>query len=174
MLLLFTFGLHDRGWSPWWTAVGLLPVSLPLTLSAPFAGRLIARVGAPRLIVCGALAAVAGYGCRLAALPGAGYAAGYLPALLLVGAAFVLSFSALNAQAVAAVPPEERAAAVPLYQTGVQAGAVLMLCLTAVVRTAFTSERPAWALLTAVGALGLAVALTGLRPPIRRRKESGS
>lgn len=163
LLLLTVFDLQDgHGWSPWATALGLLPACAPLAVSAHFAGRLIARAGPPRLIAAGAAAAAAAYTCRLMPWRGAAYT-GVLPSLILVGAAFVLSFTALNVQATSAMSAAERPVAVPLYQTAVQAGAALTLVLTAALRTAVRAEWAAYALLTGIGAAGLLAALTGLR-----------
>jgi predicted MFS family arabinose efflux permease len=171
LLLLTVFGLQDgRGWSPWATALGLLPACAPLALSAPFAGRLIARAGPQRLIAAGALAAAAAYTYQLMPWHGRDYP-GVLPSLVLVGAAFVLSFTALNVQATSAMSAAERPVAVPLYQTGVQAGAALALVLTAALRTAARAGWAPYALLTGVGAAGLLVALAGLRPAVPDDRE---
>ncbi|WP_085999043.1 MFS transporter [Nocardia higoensis] len=130
LLVLFAARLHDTlGWSPWQTALGLLPASLPLALSVPFAARAIERFGTARLVLAGAVATLAGQLLFLGR-PGAGnYATDVLPVLLLIEAGFVLSFAALNMQSTATVPDRLRAVAVPLYQTGVQAGAALSLPL---------------------------------------------
>ncbi|UWE09964.1 MFS transporter [Actinacidiphila bryophytorum] len=171
LLLLTVFGLQDgRGWSPWATALGLLPACAPLALSAPFAGRLIARAGPQRLIAAGALTAAAAYAYQLMPWHGRDYP-GVLPSLVLVGAAFVLSFTALNVQATSAMSAAERPVAVPLYQTGVQAGAALALVLTAELRTAARAGWAPYALLTGVGAAGLLVALAGLRPAVPDDRE---
>ncbi|CAG7657763.1 MFS transporter [Actinacidiphila bryophytorum] len=171
LLLLTVFGLQDgRGWSPWATALGLLPACAPLALSAPFAGRLIARAGPQRLIAAGALAAAVAYTYQLMPWHGRDYP-GVLPSLVLVGAAFVLSFTALNVQATSAMSAAERPVAVPLYQTGVQAGAALALVLTAALRTAARAGWAPYALLTGVGAAGLLVALAGLRPAVPDDRE---
>jgi MFS family permease len=166
LLLLTAFDLQDgRGWAPWAAALGLLPACLPLAVSAPFAGRLIARAGPPRLIAAGAAAAALAYADQLMPWRERTYP-GVLPSLVLVGAAFVLSFTALNMQATSAVSAAGRPVAVPLYQTGVQAGAALTLVLTAALRTHVRGEWAAFALLTGMGAAGLLVALTGLRPAV--------
>ncbi|MGP3922547.1 MFS transporter [Streptomyces sp. 8N616] len=171
LLLLTTFVLqNEHGFTPWQTALAFLPACLPLAVSVLFAGRMVARFGAPRLIALGALAPALGYGFQLVPFGKDGYATGLLPTLLLVGAGFVLAFAALNMQATASVSAADRALAVPLYQTGVQLGAVLMLCLVAAVRETFPGERPAVLLITAVGGLGLLVAVSGLRSSHSTRK----
>ncbi|WP_020141384.1 MFS transporter [Streptomyces sp. 351MFTsu5.1] len=160
LLLLLVFQLRDEfGWSPWRTALALLPACVPLALTVPFAGRFIARYGTRRLITLGALFPLLGYGLYLARPDGSPYAVGLLPTLLLVEAGFCCAFVALNAQATAGFDPAERGAAVSLYQTCVQLGAGVLLPLVGLLLTHGDGPRPALALVTAVGALGLAAAL---------------
>lgn len=158
VLVLLAARLGERGLAPWQIALGLLPASLPLAVSLPFAPRAIARFGTARLVLAGAGAALAGQ-ALLAARPAAWpYTTAVLPVLLLVEAAFVLSFAALNLQAAAAVPETLRPAAVPLYQTGVQLGAALLLPLATGVAAATGSLRPAAAVLAVAGLAALAAA----------------
>ncbi|MGA5063653.1 MFS transporter [Streptomyces exfoliatus] len=164
LLVLLTLHFQARfGWDAWRTALAFLPACLPLVLSLPFAGRLVERFGAARLVAAGAAAALLGQALHLR--PGAldDYASGVLPGLLLVGAAFVLSFAALNLQALASVPAPQRPAAVPLYQAGVQLGVVLVLPAVAVLSAVGDGLRAPLALLTALAAAGFLTALTGLR-----------
>lgn len=167
LLLLVTYRLHgDGGWTSWRTALALLPACLPLAVSLPFAGRMVRRFGTERLIAAGALTAALGQAAyALRGAPG-GYATGVLPTLLLVGAGFVLSFAALNLQALSRVPAERRRLAVPLYQTAVQLGAALTLPAVAALLTApdgGAGYRRAALLVAAVEAAGLLTALTGTR-----------
>lgn len=163
LLFLITFRTQEElGWAPWRSALALLPACLPLAVTVPFAAPMVARWGTRRLIALGAAAPLAGQALSLWR-PRAGYATGTLPALALVGAGFVLSFAALNMRAADAVPPVDRPAAVPLYQTAVQLGAVPMLPLTAWLLTTGDGYRPALALITAVGAVGLLTATAGTR-----------
>ncbi|MFF7475311.1 MFS transporter [Streptomyces sp. NPDC008092] len=161
LLMLLAHRLHDQwGWSSWRTALAFLPACLPLALALPFAGRMVARFGTERLIRAGSCAAA--LGCVTALLTGApaAYATGVLPALLLVEAGFVLSFAALNLQATAGIAAEHRAAAVPVYQTAVQLGAVLALPAAAAAASSGGGYRGALAFLTAVSATGALVACT--------------
>ncbi|NLU68560.1 MFS transporter [Streptomyces sp. HNM0574] len=166
LLLTAVFALHtERGWAPWQTALAFLPACLPLVGSALLTPRMVQRHGTRRLIALGALAALLGHLWLLAG-PGPGtYATGLLPTLLLVGAAFVGAFGALNMQATSGIPAADRGLAVPLYQTGVQLGAVVSLTTTAALLTAAADERPALYVITALGALGLLTALAGRRRP---------
>ncbi|MFE6051833.1 MFS transporter [Kitasatospora sp. NPDC056446] len=168
LLLLVTFQAYDRfGWRPWQLSLALLPACVPLAVSVPFAGRLVARFGTRRQIAAGAAAAFAGQLLLLLRPEPASYVSGVLPTLLLVGAALALSFAALNMQATQDVDPGLRAAAVPLFQTGVQLGGVLMLPLTAALFTRFGGYRPALLAVVLAGAAGVGIAVTGTRsgPP---------
>ncbi|MEV5975247.1 MFS transporter [Streptomyces sp. NPDC051921] len=164
LLLLVVFRMAEGfGWSPWRSALALLPACVPLALSVPFAGRLIARYGAHRLVTLGALFPLLGYVLHLARPESGSYALGTLPVLLLVEAGFCCAFVALNARATAGLDPADRGAAVSLYQAAVQLGAAVLLPLVALLLTYGSGPRPAAALVTAVGALGL-VAVLARRP----------
>ncbi|MFF2080901.1 MFS transporter [Kitasatospora sp. NPDC058162] len=164
LLLLVTFQLHDElGWNSWQTALAYLPACVPLALSLPFSGQLVGRVGTDRLIVAGLLSATLGDALYLWRGTPDSYLTGVLPTMLLVGAGFVLSFAALNIQATSGIPAAEKRLAVPLYQTAVQLGAVLVLPAVAALIGDHGRYRPALLLITAVGAAGSLVALTGVR-----------
>ncbi|MFC8846793.1 MFS transporter, partial [Micromonospora sp. NPDC057141] len=121
LLLVLTLHLQTvRGWSPWWTAVALLPASVPLAITAPWSGRMVRRFGAARLVALGGALPPLGYLLALRLDPDTGYLTGVLPVLLLVSAGFVLAFAALHVRAVAAVPGELRGRATATYQTAVQ------------------------------------------------------
>lgn len=163
VLVLMTFQAQQRlGWTAWQTALALLPACVPLAVTVPFAGRLVARFGTARLITLGALCPFLGYAFYLYKPEGSPYPIGMLPTLLLVEAGFVFAFAALNMQATATVQAADRGAAVSLYQTCVQLGAGVLLPLVAVPLTLSHSYRPALLLITAVAAGGLLIALTGL------------
>ncbi|MGK9462284.1 MULTISPECIES: MFS transporter [unclassified Streptomyces] len=166
LLVAVTFAAQSRlGLTPWQTALALLPACVPLAVTVPFAGRFVTRFGTARPIALGALSTCAGcalYTWRPADAP---YAVGTLPALLLLGTGLVFAFAALNMQATSTIAPQERPMAVPLYQTAVQLGAIVLLPLTAVLLTRYDGDRPALLLVLAASGLGLFVALTALRGP---------
>ncbi|MEV6655087.1 MFS transporter [Streptomyces sp. NPDC051219] len=163
LLLLSTLRLQQSaGWSPLRTALAFLPAAAPLALSALHSGRMVARFGPARLIALGAVFPPLGYAWYLRLDTPVSYAADVLPTMLLVGAGFALSFTALHIQATSAVPADRQAAVGGLYQSAVQMGAVLTLALVAALQPA--GHRPAVLLITAVGVLGLLVALTGVLP----------
>ncbi|WP_439812855.1 MFS transporter [Streptomyces sp. P9-2] len=165
LLLLLTHWLHDTwGWGSWETALAFLPACVPLALTLPFADRMVARFGTARLIAAGGCATA--LGCVTALLTGAPdtYVTGVLPVLLCVEAGFVLSFAALNLQAVSGIPAAERGTAVPVYQTAVQLGP--LLSLPAVAMAAGAGYRPALLFLTALATTG---AVTACAPRRRAR-----
>ncbi|MFB9467267.1 MFS transporter [Streptomyces cinereospinus] len=175
LLFVLTYQLQTvAGWSPQAAALALLPAAVPPALTALASGRLVARFGAPRLIAAGAGCALAGYLLQLDPSWPPHYPTRLLPTLLLVGAAFVLSFAALNMQATARLRPADRGTGSGLYQTAVQLAAALAvaavaaLLAAAAVPGATPAEaaaacRPALVFVAALGGLGLLVGLTGLR-----------
>ncbi|MER6345939.1 MFS transporter [Streptomyces sp. NPDC001595] len=171
LLLVVTFQAADRfGWGPWALALGLLPACVPLAVSVPFAGRLTARFGTAGPIAAGAALALAGQLLLLLRPAPRSYAADLLPSLLLVGAAFVLSFAALNLQATRTLAAEVRGSAVSVYQTGVQLGGVLLLPTAAALLTHGSGHRPALLAIALAGAAGTVVSLSGLHS----RSQKGS
>lgn len=172
LLLVVTVQLQQRqGWSPFHTALAIVPASGPLAVTALHSGRLVARFGTRRLIAAGALPPCLGYLLYLRLPAHAGYPDAVLPTMLLVAAGFVLAFAALNTQATAGLRPEERAAGAALYQSTVQLGAVLVpAAVAALLQSRLPAHgpapaaayRPALWLVTGVGTAGLLVALAGL------------
>ncbi|MBV7700865.1 MFS transporter [Streptomyces sp. TRM70350] len=177
LLFVLTYQMQTvAGWSPLTAALALVPAAAPPAITALASGRLVARFGAPRLIAGGAACAFAGYLLQLGPSWPLDYPARLLPTLLLVGAAFVLSFAALNMRATARLSPADRGAGSGLYQTAVQLAAAIavaavaaLLAATAVPGAteaeAVEACRPALVLVAALGGLGLLVGLTGLRRP---------
>ncbi|MGW1625866.1 MFS transporter [Streptomyces sp. NPDC002172] len=176
LLFVLTYQAQTlAGWSPLHTAFALLPAAAPPALTALASGRLVATFGAPRLIVAGAACAFVGGLLQLRphAWP-LDYQGRMLPTLLLVGAAFVLSFAALNMQAMSRLAPADRLTGSGLYQTAVQLAAVLAVALVAALLAAHAPApgagpaaaaaacRPALTLVATLGFLGLLVGLTGL------------
>ncbi|MFD3590359.1 MFS transporter [Streptomyces sp. NPDC058683] len=186
LLFVLTYQTQTlAGWSPLRTALALTPAAAPPALTALASGRLVARFGAPRLIVAGAACAFAGYLLQLRPDPWPlDYPGRMLPTLLLVGAGFVLSFAALNMQAMSRLAPADRLTGSGLYQTAVQLAAVVTVALVAALLAAYAPAyapaltpalapapgpaaaaaacRPALTLVAVLGFLGLLVGLTGL------------
>ncbi|HEX2313979.1 MAG TPA: MFS transporter, partial [Thermomonospora sp.] len=167
LLFLLTFQLQGQpGWSAWRTAVALLPAALPLALTAGYSG-LVGRFGAGRLILVGAFPPLAGYVLYLSSGPDPSYVRHVLPTLLLIGAGFVLQFTALHVQAMSGVPEEDRAMTGAAYQTAVQlGGAVTLAAMVALLPAGGPSDGApgtgaALLFITAVSAVGLLAAASG-------------
>jgi MFS family permease len=162
------------GWSPLQMALALLPAGLIVASSGSLMGRLITRYGTGRLIAGGMGAFVLAYALFLRVDVGSSYLA-MLPTVLLLGAGFALSFSALNVQATNGVADDEQGLASGLVQTSFQVGGAMVLAvITAIVGgSAIEPGRvpdtfaPALAVVTAVTVIGLTVALLGARRSVR-------
>lgn len=166
--LLVLVSLQLQGlWPTWLVAFGLLPACIPLLVSVPFSARLAGRFGTTGLVAGGALVVFAGELLALADPPAAPYLTGVLPILLLVEGGFVLSFAALNMQALSTVPPAQRPVAVPLYQTAVQLGGVILLPVVTALAGPNTPHRPLFVVAVA-GLVGAVTGLYGVLAPRRR------
>ena len=170
-LFIATFQLQSvLRWTPWQTALAFLPASVLLALSAPSAGRMVGRFGAPRLITLGALTPPIGYILYLSVGTSPSYVTAILPTMLLVGLGFVLAFAALHIQATTGVAGPDLAMTTGTYQSSVQIGGAVMLAAVAALLgadkapadTALSGYRPALLLVTVVGAVGFLVALAGV------------
>jgi MFS family permease len=161
------------GWSPLQMALALLPTGLIVASSGPLIGRLITRYGTGRLIAGGMTAFVLAYALFLRVDVTSSYLA-MLPTVVLLGAGFALTFSALNVQATNGVADDEQGLASGLVQTALQVGgAVVLAVITAIVGpSAIEPGRvpdtfaPALAVITAVTVIGLSIALVGARRPL--------
>jgi predicted MFS family arabinose efflux permease len=162
-------------WSAISTALAFLPAGvIVLVLSVRVAG-LLNRFGAGALVVAAFAALVAGYAVFLRAGVAPDYPGVMLPSVILLGAAFGFGFSALTVAATSGVRNEQQGLAASLFQTSFQVGgAVVLAVVTAVIDAAgantltspaavLSAYRPALYLITGVAAVGLLVALPGLR-----------
>jgi MFS family permease len=162
------------GWSPLQMALALLPTGLMVASSGSLMGRLITRYGTGRLIAGGMGAFVLAYALFLRVDVNSSYLA-MLPTVLLLGAGFALSFSALNVQATNGVADHEQGLASGLAQTSFQVGGAMVLAvITAIVGGSAIEPgqvpdtfAPALAVITAVTVIGLTVALLGARRSVR-------
>ena len=163
-------------WSALATALAFLPTAIIVALLSTAMGRIIGRFGPARLTAIAFTCMVAAYAVFLRAGAHPDYPAVMLPAMLLLGLAFGLGFSSLSLSATAGVPNHEQGLAASLFQTSFQAGGALVLAaVTAVVdaggasrlgtaTAALAAYRPALVLITAIAAIGMLVALSGIRP----------
>ncbi|HEY4461257.1 MAG TPA: MFS transporter [Streptosporangiaceae bacterium] len=169
------------GWSALSTALGFLPAGVVVAVLSTRMGQIIGRYGPAPITIIAFVCLVAGYVSFLRVGDRPDYAGVILPAVIGVGIAFGLGFSALSLAATAGVADHEQGLAASLFQTSFQiGGAVVLAIVTAIVDAGGASRvttaqatlgayRPALALITGVSALGAIVALTGFRPRLRLR-----
>jgi MFS family permease len=181
--LFLQSGLH---WSALHMALAFLPAGLLVAFGSVRIGGLVDRVGTGRLIAAGFLAFVAGYALFLRVNEAPSYVVAILPTMLLLGAGFAFVFPSVNMQATAGIANEEQGLASGLVQTSFQVGGALMLAVISAVITSYAGAQPdaqsllsalspALAIVTAVAAVGLAVALSGLprsRVPVLAAEEA--
>ncbi|HEX6521993.1 MAG TPA: MFS transporter [Streptosporangiaceae bacterium] len=162
-------------WSAMSTALAFLPGGVMVAVLSIRMGPVVERFGPARIAVAASTCLVAAYAVFLQAGTKPDYPAVMLPAMILIGLAFGLGFTALSLAATAGVRDEEQGLAASLFQTSFQAGgAVVLAGVTAVVdagganqltspQATLNAYRPALVLITAVAVAGGAVALSGLR-----------
>ncbi|MDT0344505.1 MFS transporter [Streptomyces litchfieldiae] len=141
-LFILTLYMQDvRGWSALTTGLAVAPSGAVVVLLAPrIVAPLVARFGAPRVILAGLVAASLAY---LALLPLDGdsaYATGMLPAFLLAGLAFTFAYGPLNILATNGIAAEEQGVASGLVNTSFQFGAALSLAVVTAVQRAGAGE----------------------------------
>ena len=174
------------GWSAMRTALAFLPAGLVVVALSTRMDAIIGRFGPARVSVAAFASLVAGYLVFLRVGIQPDYLTVIFPAVLLIGVAFGLGFSALSLAATAGVPDSEQGLAASMFQTSFQVGgAVVLAAVTAVVDAAGASHitsagatlgayRPALAVITGVSVLGAITALTGLRRRTRGLAPAGT
>ncbi len=157
------------GWSALRTALTFLPAGILVAVTATKMGGFATRFGTPRLIAIGSVALLAGFAVLLSGVDTTARTPIIVLGMLLVGTAFALSFPALNIQAVAGIEDHEQGLASGLLNTSGQIGGAVMTAVATAVLTSYSGEtaldnvRAAMAVSGIVAAIGLVVALTGLR-----------
>ena len=159
------------------------PGGLLVAFGAPRIGPLVDRFGTARIILVGAISFVVGYALFLRIGESLTYAAVFLPSMILIGVGFALCFPTLNIQATAGVANHEQGLASGLVNTSFQVGGAIGLAIVTAVVSANTSGtdaasmldgfRPGIAVVTAIAALGLAVAVAGVLRESRDRAPRG-
>ena len=168
-------------WSAIATALAFLPAGVMVAVLSTRMSAIIGRFGTARVSVLAFASLVAGYAVFLRVGVQPDYPSVILPAVVLIGIAFGLGFSALSLAATDGVADAEQGLAASLFQTSFQVGgAIVLAVVTAVVDAGGASRitsaqatleayRPALAVITVVSALGAVTALTGLRSARRGR-----
>jgi MFS family permease len=162
------------GWSALHTALAFLPAGALVAVSSTKVGAVVDRFGTQRLIATGFALMVAGYALFLRVNLDPVYAAVILPSMLLIGAACALVFPSLNIQATNGVEDHEQGMVSGLLNTSVQVGGAIFLAVVTAVVTAAAPEnagpqavldsyRPGLMVVTGIAAVGLLIALTGVR-----------
>ena len=169
-------------WSALATALAFLPAGVVVAVLSTRMSLIIGQFGTARVAVAAFVSLVAGYAVFLRVGVRPDYPSVIFPAVVLIGIAFGLGFSALSLAATDGVADREQGLAASLFQTSFQVGgAIVLAVVTAVIDaggasriTSSTSAqatlgayRPALALITVVSAVGAITALSGLRPARR-------
>jgi Na+/melibiose symporter-like transporter len=168
------------GWSSFQTALAFLPAGLLVVGLSPNAGKIADRVGTDKMIIGAMVLFVVGYALSLRIGSESAYFSTVFPSIILIGMGFAIGFPALNIQAVSGVPDREQGLASGLFNTANQVGgAVVLAIVTAVISSQsvgvttsagmLSAYKPGLGVVTGVAALGLVIALTGLRGLRARR-----
>jgi EmrB/QacA subfamily drug resistance transporter len=168
------------GWSSFQTALAFLPAGLLVATLSPNIGKIVDRVGTEPMIVVAMALFVAGYALSLRITTESAYFANVFPTIMLLGLGFAIGFPSLNIQAVSGVPDSEQGLASGLFNTSNQVGgAVVLAIVTAVISSqsvgattparVLSAYKPGLGVVTGIAALGLLIALTGLRGRKARR-----
>jgi EmrB/QacA subfamily drug resistance transporter len=162
------------GWSAMSTALAFLPAGVVVAVLSTRMGQVISRFGPGPITLIAFACLAAGYIAFLRVGTQADYVGVILPAVIGVGIAFGLGFSALSLAATSGVADHEQGLAASLFQTSFQVGgAVVLAVVTAVIDAGGASQvtsaqatlgayRPALAVITGVSVLGALVAVTGV------------
>ncbi|MEV4146307.1 MFS transporter [Amycolatopsis sp. NPDC049691] len=163
-LFLVTLYLQDvRGWSALETGLAVCPSGLVVAVLAPrIAAPLVGRFGSGRVALAGLASSVAAYALLLFLDASSGYWTLMLPAFLLVGLAFTLTYGPLTMAAADSVPAADQGLAGGLVNTAFQVGPALALGVVSAVAAA-GGLRAALPVPLVVAVLGVAALLPSLR-----------
>jgi MFS family permease len=124
------------------TGVAYLPFTVMLVISAGVVSRILGRVGARAVLICGFVLASGGLALLARLSPATGYL-DFLPSLVLMGAGLGGTFVAITSSAVSGVPQGDTGVASALLNASQQIGGSLGLAvLTAVAAARFDTVRP--------------------------------
>jgi EmrB/QacA subfamily drug resistance transporter len=168
------------------TGVGYLAVTATSITSATIGSRILARVGARRILPTALFMAAAGLALLVRISPTTGYL-DILPSLILIGAGDGAAFVTMTSLAVAGVPSEDTGVASAILNASQQVGGSLGIALlTAIAAARFDAVRPrhptlatlaaattdswVWAFSVASVLLLGAAITTGVLIPTRRRQ----
>jgi DHA2 family methylenomycin A resistance protein-like MFS transporter len=112
------------GYSAFEAGLGFLPAAGALILTAPLAGKLMARLGSAQIVAGGLLVGGVGLAALWFADPDSGYA-GIWWAVALIGIGWGATLPPVNTVALGSVPPERAGTASGTVETGLQFGTVI-------------------------------------------------
>ena len=115
---------QQRAFGPVLCGIAFLPLTVPMIVTPPLAGRLVARVGPARPVLAGLGLVAAGAGV-LAAVPAAASYVWVAAGLVLLGFGVSLTLPALTSAVVVAAPAGATGAAGGLFSVARQTGAAL-------------------------------------------------
>ncbi|WP_328646809.1 MFS transporter [Amycolatopsis sp. NBC_00348] len=168
-LFIVTLYLQDfRGWSALETGLAVAPSGLVVALLAPrIAAPLVGRFGSGRVALAGLTSSVAAYALLRFLDATSGYVTLMLPAFLLVGLAFTLTYGPLTMAAADSVPAADQGLAGGLVNTSFQVGPAVALGVVSAVSTTgadlLSGLQAALVVPLIVAALGVAAMLPSLR-----------
>jgi DHA2 family methylenomycin A resistance protein-like MFS transporter len=166
-LLLLSLHLQEvRDWSPLRSGLALLPLTVASTAGPFLYGRLSRRLTPAALLAGGFLTVLAGTVVLVAAGVYSPY--GYeVLAMLLIGGASTVVFSALTTIGIEGCPPERLGVLSGWQNTSRQAAAMLANTVVSslLLGAPASREQPVAVLLTVAAALGVGIALTTVRRP---------
>jgi EmrB/QacA subfamily drug resistance transporter len=128
------------GFSPIETGLAFLPISVLIGATAQVASRAIARAGARRLMVAGAITLAAGVALLSGISPGGSYLADALPGMLAVAVAMGLVFPVGTVAATAGVQPHQQGLASGILGTSQQLGPAIALAGLASIASGITAD----------------------------------
>lgn len=153
-----------RGWSALHAGVGLLPMTVASTVGPLVAySRLARRHSPPRILVAGFIVVAFG-AAGLSLADGAGYG-WLLPAMLLIGGASTINFSALTSMLLTRTPAGDTGLASSLQNTSRQSGALLAYAIVGSVLARYSDAQVPViaAILVGLTAAAIATVLVAIR-----------
>jgi MFS family permease len=128
-LFLTLYLQQIRGWTTLRTSLAFVPYALALIVVGRVAGRLVARFGAPRVVVAGLALAAAGLFLLTPLNLNTAYHSGVLPGLLALPAGVALTFAAAAVLIVADVPRPQIGLAAGVMNTAIELGPTVGLAI---------------------------------------------
>ena len=128
------------GFSPIEAGLAMLPITLPLLVAAPVAGRIYDRAGPRGLVAGGTLVAAIGFGLTAALLHEFEYGL-LVPGYVLIGAGIGMVMSPTNTDAMSSAPVRLRGQASGTIQTVRQVGATMGIAILGTIVATVQDDR---------------------------------